>query len=52
MIAYTQDVKSIGLELAQGLKLSESYYWDLNDRTRAFTGRVLDATGGKPPNMG
>ncbi len=42
MICYTQDVKSIGLELAQGLKLSESYYWDLNDRTRAFQNRIKD----------
>jgi len=42
MVAYTQDVKSIGLELAQGLKLSESYYWDLNDRTRAFQNRIKD----------
>jgi branched-chain amino acid transport system substrate-binding protein len=42
LVAYTQDVKSIGLELAQGLKLSESYYWDLNDRTRAFQNRIKD----------
>jgi branched-chain amino acid transport system substrate-binding protein len=42
MVAYTQDVKSIGLELAQGLKLSESYYWDLNDRTRSFQNRIKD----------
>ena len=40
------------LATAQGTRLTESFYWDLNDRTRAFTGRVLDATGGKPPNMG
>jgi len=42
LVAYTQDVKSIGLELAQGLKLSESYYWDLNDRTRSFQNRIKD----------
>jgi branched-chain amino acid transport system substrate-binding protein len=40
MIAYTNDVRSIGLETAQGLKLTECYYWDLNDRTRAFNNRV------------
>jgi branched-chain amino acid transport system substrate-binding protein len=42
MIAYTNDVRSIGLETAQGLKLTECYYWDLNDRTRAFNNRVKD----------
>src|SRR5258708_3093587 len=40
LVAYTQDVKSIGLELAQGMKLSESYYWNLNDRTRPFQNRI------------
>ena len=40
------------LATAQGTRLTESFYWDLSDRTRAFTGRVLDATGGNPPNMG
>ena len=42
----------LGLATAQGTQLAESFYWDLNDRSRAFTGRVLAATGGKPPNMG
>ena len=42
MVAYTQDVRSIGLEGAQGMKCSESYYWDLNDRTRSFQNRVKD----------
>jgi branched-chain amino acid transport system substrate-binding protein len=42
MIAYTNDVRSIGLDTAQGLKLTECYYWDLNNRTRAFNDRVKD----------
>ena len=40
LIAYSQDVHSIGLETAQGLRLSETYYWDLNDRTRSFQNRI------------
>ncbi len=40
MVGYTQDVRSIGLESAQGMRLSESYYWDLNDRTRSFQRRI------------
>lgn len=42
MVAYSTDVRALGLELAQGLKLSESYYWDLNDRTRSFQSRIKD----------
>ena len=42
LVAYSTDVRSIGIELAQGLRLSESYYWDLNDRTRAFQNRIKD----------
>lgn len=42
MVGYTQDIRSIGLEGAQGARLSESYYWDLNDRTRAFNNRIKD----------
>ena len=42
MVGYTQDIRSIGLEMAQGARLSESYYWDLNDRTRSFNNRVKD----------
>ena len=52
LIIYLQDIHSLGLATAQGTRLTESFYWDLNDRTRAFTGRVLAATGGIPPNMG
>ena len=37
-------VHGLGLEEAQGLRLTESFYWDLNDRTRAFTTRVLPKT--------
>ena len=52
LVIYLQDIHSLGLATAQGTQLAESFYWDLNDRSRAFTGRVLAATGGKPPNMG
>lgn len=38
----------IGLEIAQGLIMCESFYWDLNDRTRSFTKRTFPKT---PRNM-
>ncbi|MFO1028452.1 MAG: ABC transporter substrate-binding protein [Acetobacteraceae bacterium] len=40
MVAYTTDMRSIGIEQAQGTRLSETYYWDLNERTRSFQKRI------------
>ena len=40
MLMYVTDVHAMGLEQASGLLLSESFYWDLNDRTRAFMERI------------
>ena len=38
--SFLSDVMGMSPEIAQGLVMTESYYWDLNDRTRAFYGRV------------
>jgi branched-chain amino acid transport system substrate-binding protein len=40
IIAYSTDIHAIGIEMAAGTRLSETYYWDLNDRTRAFQKRI------------
>lgn len=48
MIMFVQDIKAIGLEAAQGMLLSEVFYHDLNDRTRAVAQRILRRT---PDNM-
>jgi len=42
LLAYVTDIDSIGLETAQGLLLSEAFYWDLNDETRAFSKRFAE----------
>src|SRR5277367_37292 len=44
------EVHGLGLEAAQGLVLTESFYWDLNDRTREFGERFFKRTG-RMPNM-
>lgn len=44
LLMYANEVKKMGLDIAQGLLLTESFYWDLNDRTRAFTSRVKAKT--------
>jgi branched-chain amino acid transport system substrate-binding protein len=41
LLMFISDVHSLGLETAQGLVCTETFYWDLNDNTRAFTARVL-----------
>ena len=44
-------VHGIGLEIAQGLLLTESFYWDINDRTRAWTARVRPKTPANVPSQ-
>ncbi len=51
MLMFITDVHSIGLETGQGLVCTESFYWDLNDRTRAFTQRVLPRMPNLYPNQ-
>jgi branched-chain amino acid transport system substrate-binding protein len=41
-VLLTPDVRSIGLKGAQGIVLTEGWYWDLNDRTRAWAKRYFD----------
>ncbi len=45
-----RDVKSLGLEASQGTLLTEGFYWDLDDRTRAFSQR-FEAKNGAMPSM-
>jgi branched-chain amino acid transport system substrate-binding protein len=40
MLASINTVHALGLDVAQGLNFTESFFWDLNDRTRAFTARI------------
>lgn len=52
LLIYINDVEALGLQTAQGLVLTTSFYWDLNAETRAWTKRFLQRTGGKkPPSM-
>ncbi len=51
LLATINVVHALTLETAQGLLLTESFYWDLNDRTRAFSSRVAPKIGGARPNL-
>lgn len=46
--ATVMDVHGVGLEVAQGLVLSEAFYWDVDDRTRAFSERFRALNGTMP----
>ena len=44
------EVHGMGLKAAQGLVLTEGYYWDLDDQSRGFAKRFMERTG-RMPNM-
>ena len=39
---------SLGLKDAQGLIVTDAFYWDMNDETRAFSKRFIDKVGHMP----
>ncbi|MCG5241185.1 ABC transporter substrate-binding protein [Azospirillum doebereinerae] len=47
-IVFITDVHSLGLELAKGLYVTEGFYWDQNDRTRAWSKRFFERHGKMP----
>ncbi len=51
LLVFLTDVDSLGLEAAQGLLLTEAFYWDLNDQTRAWSRRFAERMGGRMPTM-
>ena len=51
LLVFLSDVHGLGLEKAQGLILTNTFYWDLNDQTRAFAKRFSALNGGKYPTM-
>ena len=47
-LAFVNDVHAMGLKDAQGLLLTEAFYWDMNDNTRAFAKRFMARMGKAP----
>ena len=50
LLLYINDIHAIGLQAAAGLTLTEAFYWDMNDQTRAWSQRYYDKLR-KMPNM-
>ncbi|MCC5884568.1 MAG: ABC transporter substrate-binding protein [Halomonas sp.] len=50
LLLWYDDIVSLGLETAQGLLLTNAFYWDANEETREFSQRFYERTG-RMPNM-
>jgi len=48
LLVFISDVHSLGLQTAQGLQLTESFYWDQNDQTREWSKKFFDKTHREP----
>src|SRR3954463_7568732 len=51
MLVFASDVNALGLQTAQGLTLTETWYWDANDANRAWTKRWQAERANKFPTM-
>ena len=51
LLVFASDVNALGLQTAQGLTLTETWYWDANDTNRAWTKRWQAERPGKFPTM-
>jgi len=51
LLVFLTDVHALGLEKAQGLIFTETFYWDMNDQTRAFAKRFAERNRGIHPTM-
>jgi branched-chain amino acid transport system substrate-binding protein len=51
LLIFITDVHALGLETAQGLVLTEAFYWDLNEQTREWSKRFAEQHNGAMPTM-
>jgi branched-chain amino acid transport system substrate-binding protein len=51
LLVFLTDIHALGLPTAQGLIFTETFYWDMNDQTRAFAKRFAAADKGIHPTM-
>ncbi len=51
LMVFVTDIHSVGLAQSQGMLLASPFYWDLNDKTRAWSARFAERTGGARPSM-
>jgi branched-chain amino acid transport system substrate-binding protein len=51
LLVFLSDIHALGLPTAQGLIVTNTFYWDTNDQTRAWAKRFAALSGGKYPTM-
>ena len=51
LVMVITNIHALGLEATQGLSFTETFYWDLNDRTRALSARLAPKVGGARMTM-
>jgi branched-chain amino acid transport system substrate-binding protein len=51
LLVFISDVHGLGLQTAQGLMLTEAFYWDHNDQTRAWSKKFAERNKGMYPTM-
>jgi len=51
LLVFLTDIHALGLNTAQGLVFTETFYWDMNDQTRAFSKRFAEQDKGIHPTM-
>jgi ABC-type branched-subunit amino acid transport system substrate-binding protein len=51
MLMFLTDVQALGLKVSEGLNFTETFYWDMNEQTRAFTKRFNEKYKKSPPTM-
>lgn len=48
LLVFITNIKSLGLDIAQGLQFTTAFYWDRNDASRQWSNRFLDKQGAIP----
>jgi branched-chain amino acid transport system substrate-binding protein len=48
LLVFISDIHALGLKVAQGLEMTESFYWDQNDETRAWSKRYFERNKKEP----
>lgn len=51
LLVFITDVNALGLKATQGLQIASSFYWDLDDETRAWSKRYFAKMDGRVPSM-
>ncbi len=51
LLVFITDIHALGLKVSQGLQLSSAFYWDRDDKTRAWSKRFSDRMNKREPSM-